>query len=137
MKIKKAQSAAEFMIIIGAVMLFFISFMGIIQKNISLKADEERGFKTLEIALAAQNELDIAAAAIDGYRREFTLPANIVNLEYNITLINNDTIYIFTSNGRHALSLPGQNTTGNFNQTGNFNVIRKENSIIYLNSDPP
>jgi hypothetical protein len=132
--LKKAQSSAELIVIISAVMFIFIVFLGIIQQNISIKTIEKRNLEVEEIALTAQNELNIAAKATDGYRREFTLPAKIANLNYNLTLVNNNTIYIFTEDNRHALSLPGQNVSGSFSIPGTTNIIEKRNGIIHLNS---
>lgn len=119
------------MILVGAVLVFFLAMMFIFQQNLSDKAIEKRNFIINELALTVQNELNIAAKATDGYTRHFTLPGKIQGLDYNITLID-DWIHISTLNGEHALSLPGQNTTGQF-IIGANNTIRKIDSIIYLN----
>ncbi len=83
---KKSQSAIEFMTLIGAVMLFFIIFLGAIQLQNTDKINEQRNERLKEIALAVQDEIALASTASNGYQRTFTLPNDILNIPYNITI---------------------------------------------------
>ncbi|MBU0761267.1 MAG: hypothetical protein KJ600_03435 [Nanoarchaeota archaeon] len=130
MKKNKAQSAIEFLILVGAVFFFVVTLTGIFQQNISEKTIEKRNFEIQELALAAQNELNIAAKATDGYRREFYLQEKVAGIDYEINLIGSF-VYFNTSDGRHTIGIPGQNATGNF--VKGTNVIEKQNGIIILN----
>jgi hypothetical protein len=127
----RAQSSTEFFILIGAFMFMFIVILGVIQENIAQKAIEKRTLEVQELALTAQNELNIAARATDGYSRQFILPQTIVNIDYNLTLVDNNTIYLTTIDGKNALALPGQAVVGDF--VKGANTIRKSGGIIYLN----
>ncbi|MFH1289824.1 MAG: hypothetical protein ABIH92_00270 [Nanoarchaeota archaeon] len=130
MDCKRAQTAIELVLITISVLFFIVALSASFQQKIALKTIEKRNFVMQEIALAAQNELNIAAKSSDGYRREFDLPPKIINLDYSIDLVDRF-IYISTTDGKHAMGLPAQNATGNF--VIGTNIIRKENGIIFLN----
>lgn len=127
---KKSQTPTEFVILLGFVLLFFIVFFVIIQGNISDKIKEKQALAVKEIALTAQNEINLALEVSDGYYREFKLPENANGQDYNITIIEN-IIYIKTSDNKHAMILPVINVTGNI--TKGMNTIKKENGEVKLN----
>ena len=127
----KAQSAIEFMIITGAMLLFFVSMLLVFQQNLSLKAKEKRQFEVQEIVLKVQNEINLAAASTDGYYRNFTIPEKIINVDYSIST-DEGAVYIITDDGKHAMALPIPSVAGNGIRKGS-NIIQKQNSIIYLN----
>jgi len=126
----KAQSAIEFIILVGAVFFFFIAFLFAIQLNIVDKTRENKNLITQELALTVQDEINLAVESSDGYYREFTIPEKLVNLDYEIN-ITAGTVYVRTVNGEYALALPVANVTGDV-QKGT-NVIRRENGVVYLN----
>lgn len=126
----KAQSAIEFIILIGAVLFIFISLSLVFQQNLQEKNYEKRNQEIFNIAKSVQQEIDIASLAADGYQRTFELPNKIINADYNITITSNF-VYIYTLDAKHALSLPVKNVTGQI-QIGN-NVIKKTNNIVLLN----
>jgi len=126
---KKAQSAIEFLILIGAMLFFFISMLAVFQQDLALKAKEKRTLEVQEIALTVQNEINIAAEATDGYQRQFTIPQTILNLGYEITLTEG-VVYIKTDDGKHAMALPIPEVTGQI-QKGT-NTIQKQNSEILI-----
>ena len=128
---KKAQSAIEFIILVGAVMFFFVAFMIAIQGNIGQKLIENRNFAIQEVALNVQNELNLAAKASDGYVREFEVPLKAAGLDYDI-VINEDVVYINSTSGKYAAAFPVAVVTGNL-QKGT-NIIKKENGEVLLNS---
>ncbi len=127
---KRAQSAMEFSLLIGVILFIFLSFLFVFQQDVARKSIEKRNMAFEELALTVQNELNIAAKATDGYRREFIIPNKVLGVDYSITLISNS-IYLNSTNGKHAMSFPGQNVTGIL--TKGTNVITKINSTIYLN----
>lgn len=127
---RKAQSAIEFVILVGAMLFIFITFLFVFQQKTAERSYERRNFAIQELALNVQNELSIAACATDGYQREFEVPSKILGMEYDITLIANS-VYINTTDGRHAMALPVQNVSGSIQKGGNF--IRKENGEVLLN----
>lgn len=130
LKKKKSQSAIEFIIIVGAVLVVFITTMGIFQKNINDKEIEKRAFKFQELAQNVQTEINLAAKATSGYQRTFTLPDKVEGMDYQIQLVA-ESVYINSSNGEYALSLPAFNVTGKIQKGAN--TIKKINDEIRLN----
>ncbi len=128
---KRGQSAIEFIILIGAVTLFFLGFLLAIQHSLADEIERNIDFSAKEIALNVQNEISIASSAIDGYWRNFSIPLRLVNSKYQINIIDGSFVYIRTDDGRHALSLPVANVTGDLQKGGN--TIEKVNSTVYLN----
>ena len=126
----KAQSAIELMILVGTVMIIFISFLFIFQSNLSQKTIENKNKEAFELVTTIKNEIDIAASTTDGYSRTFRIPEKIFGQDYNIS-VQEKIIYFQTSDKKIALSLPTQNVTGLL-QKGN-NLIRKVNGEILLN----
>lgn len=127
---KKAQSAIEFMLIIGAVLFFILILIGIFQQEVAKKGIEKRNEVITELTLTIQNELNIAAKSSDGYTRQFEIPNTIAGKDYSIGIYSNF-LYINTTDGQHSMGLPTQNVTGNLIKGSN--VIRKINATIFLN----
>ena len=130
---KKAQSAIEFMILVGAVILFFISFLFVIQGNLTDKFREEYNVAIYDIASIVQDELNLARNSADGYLREFVLPERVISLEYSIIIVD-DSVYINTIDNQYTVSLPVPVIAGGV-QKG-INVGRKDNGVIYFNVEP-
>jgi len=128
-KSKKAQSAIEFLILVGAMLLIFLSILLVFQKNLTVKSSEQRIIEVQELAISLQNELDIAAGATDGYSRSFQLPIKVIGQNYNIS-IQSGLVYIQTADDIF-LALSAQNVTGQ--PTQGTNTIRKVNGEILLN----
>lgn len=127
---KKSQSSLEFIILIGAMLLFFIALSSTFQQNIAEKTKAKRNLEIQDLALAVQDEINLASSSTDGYERTFVIPEKLINLEYNITLTQKF-VYIVTENEKHAMALPIQNVTGQI-QKGS-NIIRKQNGIVLMN----
>ncbi len=127
---KKSQSAIEFVVLVSGVFFFIIALSAVFQQKISQKTNENRDIEILDLALAMQNELNIAARASDGYSRQFNIPQKIIGIDYGIALVGNS-IYLNTTDGKHAMLLEAQNTTGQF--VKGTNIIRKVNGEIFLN----
>ena len=128
---KKAQSAIEFVILVGAMLFFFLAFLFAIQGNIADKVKENKNLVTKEIALTVQNEINLASESSDGYYREFEIPNNILGTDYDIT-VTEGLVYVRTIDGKHAIALPVPEVIGDVSQ--GTNVIRKEEGAVYLNS---
>ncbi|HIG52003.1 hypothetical protein CXT76_01280 [Candidatus Parvarchaeota archaeon] len=104
MILKKAQSAIEFVIIVGAVAVFVIIFLGVINANISEKTRENRDLVMQEIAFAVQDEINLAFRASEGYSRQFELPSDLLGLEYKLR-VKEGSIYVRSTNEKHAMAL--------------------------------
>ena len=109
MKRKKSQSAVEFIILVGIVILFFTIFFVAINENQSDELKQKQTTHVNEIAFTVQEEIDLAFNAQNGYNREFEIPEKIKGQDYNIEITENS-IYVQNSRGKfepsilHALS---------------------------------
>ena len=127
---KKAQSAIEFIILVGAVFFFFIIFVLALQYNISDRTRENKNLAIREIALAVQDEINLASESTDGYLREFRIPEKVINLDYEIN-VTEGVVYVRTVDGKYAVSYPTPDVFGDV-QKGT-NTIRKIDGEVYLN----
>jgi len=127
---KKAQSAIEFVILVGFVLSMFTIFFLIIQENVSYKISERRDLEIKEIALTVRDEIDLASSSAEGYSRNFSLPEKISGKDYEIN-VNESAVSAITIDGKHAISYTVQNITGNLKKINN--TIKKEDGIVKLN----
>ncbi len=127
------QSAIEFFILVGVLFFIFMIFLLIFQSNLSDKTYERQDTMIKETALTIQNELSLAAEASNGYLRTFELPLKILGSDYQAN-ITSGFVYVRTTDGTHAISLPVQNVTGDLSIP--TNRIIKLNETIYLNINP-
>ncbi len=128
---KKAQSAIEFVILVGTVTFFFITFLFAIQLNISERTKENKNLALQELALSVQDEINLAMESTDGYYREFEIPEKVINTDYDISA-SGGFVYLRTIDGKYGISFPVTNVTGEVKK--GTNVIRKEGGIICLNA---
>ena len=86
MRYKKSQISLEFMLLIGFLLLVFVTFLAIIQYRM-VEAIKEKELELLqEVANFARNEINLAATVEDGYYRLFTLPNSVSGKQYTIEL---------------------------------------------------
>ncbi len=128
MKSKKAQTAIEFVVIFGMVLLFFIAFFAVIQSNIEEKNQEKKRIIAQNIGLGVQDEINLAAGSSEGYYREFYIPKNIIGYEYEISIEEN---FILISGDKLAMSFKIPLITGSIKKE--INIIQKKEGIVYLN----
>ena len=130
MEKKKAQSTAEFLILIGGVVFFFLVFLLAVQVNITDKTRENKNLVLQDIARSVQDEINLATDSSDGYYRNFTVPDKLINSDYQIN-VQEDFVYVRTTDNKYAIALPVANVTGDV-QKGS-NIIRKKNGKVFLN----
>ena len=130
---KEAQSAIEFVILIGFILLFFTMFFLAIQENMSDKIREKQNLALKEVVLTVQDEINLAFKSSDGYSRKFKLPEKIGNQDYDINIIEG-MVYVRTKNEKYAMALPIVTVEGEINKGSND--ILKEKGMVYLNVLP-
>ena len=130
-KTKRSQSSLEFIILIGAMLFFFLLFAFAIQLNIADKTKEKRALILKDTASIVQDEINLAYASSDGYSRQFSLPLTIISKNYTIQIIGNF-VYAKTGDNKQSISLTVQNVTGQ--PSPGQNAIRKTDGKVYLNS---
>ena len=127
---KKGQTAVEFIILIAFVLFVFTAFFILVQSNMSDKINENQVRQIKELALAVQDEINLASDSTEGYYRTFKIPEKIGNTEYTLN-ITEGFVYVRTSNEKNAIALPVREITGNILKGDNS--IRKNGGIVYLN----
>lgn len=126
----KAQSAIEFLLLVGVVLFLTLGFMSVFQKDVARKGAEKREFEMQELMRSVQNEINIAAGSADGYIREFEIPDRIVGKEYSIGIYDGY-VYLNTTDGMHAMAVPTHNVTGQLRKGAN--LIRTINNSVFVN----
>jgi hypothetical protein len=102
---KRAQSAMEFVMITGAVMFFFVSFISLIHVSIEKKNYEKKDIALMIEAEYLADEIALAHEAGAGYERNFTLPQTVLGSLYSIEILENSSIYVHTLDMKHAMSI--------------------------------
>ncbi len=131
--ILKGQSSLEFFVLAGVAVFFFLIFSLAVQMNIGEKTVERTNLEVKELASSVQDEINLAAGASDGYRREFYIPEKVANKDYQINIVD-DSVYVRTDDGKFALSLPVSEVIGDVLEGNNF--ITKINGKVYINTLP-
>ncbi len=127
---KRSQTAIEFLILTGVIILFFSLFFISLNESMGDKIRERKNFEIKKIATSVQDEINLALKSSDGYSRQFKVPYDINGEEYDINTTGG-MVYVRTLDNRQtiAISIPtmaGQIIKGN-------NLIKKEGGQIYLN----
>ncbi len=129
-KLKKAQSAIEFVMLTSAIIFFFTLFFVILNENISDKVRKRYNLAVEEIAVTVQDEINLASKSSEGYSREFKIPEDINGKAYDINLTSG-MVYVITYDNKQAAALPVLSVIGNI--TKGTNLIKKEGGRVYLN----
>jgi hypothetical protein len=126
----KGQSAIEFVIIVTAVLFLFVGFLYFVYGKISESKYESISAQVNEVALTVQDEINLASNSPDGYFRTFFIPLNIAGNDYQINILENS-VYVRTDDGRHAVALPVSYVVGDVYQ--GTNSLYKLNDTVFLN----
>lgn len=131
MKSKRAQSAIEFIIILGFLMVGFTVFFLIIEKDRIAKTSELQNAQIKEIGLNLKSEIDLAFESSDGYVREFELPKYTYGDNYTIRVVEN-LVLVASSDLRHSVSYSVSPVTGDIKRVG-INIVKKVDGEVLLN----
>ena len=127
---KHSQTSIEFIILVGFVLFFLTLFLIAVQENTSYKTHQRKNQQVKELILGIQDEINLASEASEGYYREFNVPNQVAGMDYQVGIAE-DFLYIKTTDGRFAISLPVPSVVGDILKGDNF--IKKENGAVYLN----
>lgn len=128
---RRAQSSVEFMILVGFVLMFFIAFLFSLAIASSDRLVERQRLAIQQIAQTVQEEVAFAHSTVDGYERTFVLPLQIVNLDYELDVVDS-LLYVHAIEGQQALAVSIKNVTGTF--VPGSNTLRRSNGTVYANS---
>ncbi|MFC1697663.1 hypothetical protein ACFL1H_04995 [Nanoarchaeota archaeon] len=90
----KGQSAVEFLMLLGFLMIFFLVLFGFLNQRMSIASYENKYIRLDNIGDYIRNEFEIASFALDGYEREFSLPGNLEGYDYNANVYVTDIGYL-------------------------------------------
>lgn len=107
--------------------LVYMPFFWMQQMDIETEKEYMVGEK---LAISVKKEIDSAVMFGSGYRRNFTLPEQIVSYNY-VIIIENKTLSLRWKDKATEETLIAHNITGN-PQPG-FNTIRNNNDVVYIN----
>lgn len=128
-ELKKSQVMAEFILFIGIGLAVTIIFVAALGQNQNLKKVRDF-FIVNDVALQIQDEIGITSDLEDGYTRQFTLPTNILNKDYNIN-ISNYSLIVWTNTSLYSARILNVTITGKMNK--GLNTIKKTNGVVYVN----
>ncbi len=127
---KKGQVAIELLILITFLLFLFTIFFLSINENLSEKINARKNLAIKEIAIAIQDEINLASTSSDDYKRIFEIPTTVQGQDYQVNIQDN-LVSVKTEDHKHAIALPVKNITGNI--TKGENTISKTNGVITLN----
>ena len=125
---KKAQSAIEIMIILGAIVVFFALFLAVLAGDFSDSYKRKESLMLKEIALQVQTEVNLASKSSEGYSRTFKLPTSLNGKNYSINITDSR---VFVRTQENAITISLETTSGEISK--GENTIRKSNGKIYIN----
>jgi uncharacterized protein (UPF0333 family) len=126
----RGQSSIEFVLLVTAVLFFFVIFLFVVNTRIAEAQQEANRQELYSIGEYLVEELTLATISTSGYIRTFYLPPTINSLDYTISIVDGS-VYIRTDDGKHAASFSspavvGQPLIGN-------NQIKNIHGVVYLN----
>ena len=124
----KAQFTLEFVFAIGVGMIVSMLIIVAVSGQFEDIRRDKNVFLINDLAKSIRYEVFIAAESSDGYSRTFTVPYNLSETSYVVS-INSTSVIVHTTEYESVLKVPS--VTGNINK--GTNTIRKEGGIIYLN----
>ena len=128
MKARKAQSAFEFLLLVGVAFVMAIVFLIGSLSDIKDLSEKKEYFLVREQADRIWQEISLAVQVEDGYRRSFTIPEQLENREYGI-LMSNNTLILTSEHVTYILRIPG--VGGNI--TKGVNNITREEGMVRIN----
>lgn len=128
-KMRKSQSAIEFVILASFMLLVILGFFALTSSRV-LEAKEEGNKKIAEnIADLVYREIETAKSVNNGYIRVFTVPKTVNGAAYTINLTDNREL-IVTYLGYEYIRFVPSNVSGNLS-VGSVE-IKKLDDVIYL-----
>lgn len=125
---KNAQSAFEFLLLVGVVFFAMVILVAAFYSNIAKLRGERDFFVAKDTAFIIQNELVLANQVEDGYSRSFFLPERLDGQQYSLTTSNNS-LTITTQKASYSVRIPQVEGT----IAKGMNNITKTNNVVSLN----
>ena len=124
----RAQGAIELLVLWAFAIMFFIIIMFAVNDNIYSQNQKEDLLNIDNLATTTSQEFMLAAAASEGYQRNFNIPQTMYGRNYTIATNDN---FLMIQLGKEAASYPIPQINGTIKKGAN--ILRKANGQIYLN----
>jgi hypothetical protein len=125
----KAQTGIEFLIIASIAFLILSTFFILINAGVEDKNKEKETLLVRNLALSVVDEVNIAFESSNGYTRYFNIPETIIGKDFEISVVNNKSVYVVTDDNSVSMSI--KQISGDVRKGDN--KIQKLNETIYLN----
>ena len=119
--------ALEFVLLLGFLIIMMTVIIILVFQVNREKVEEKIDIKMRDFAITVQNEIIYASEMNLGYNREFTLPDEVENTAYNISILGNNQIYLIYNNRSYYYKIPEVN--GDL-RIGSNKIIKTESQII-------
>lgn len=103
---RRAQTAIEFLVLLGFMLLVFTAFFAVMHERSSIILEQNRYGELIAIGEVIQDEAVIASRVHNGYRRVFDLPRAVQGEPYTVKLDDSTEIVIKTAEQEYILFLP-------------------------------
>jgi uncharacterized protein (UPF0333 family) len=140
MRLKKAQTSMEFVILTGFMLLAFLIFYVVIQSKLVEANQNSIDVAAKQVEIIVVNELKVAESVTDGYYREFELPQRINGINYSVAIVPGPSSgprdipeIVITYNGRERVYFISQVYISELSKIGKgLNNISKINGVILV-----
>lgn len=85
---RRAQTAVEFLVLVGFMLFVFTAFFLVIQERSASFKQQQYYSEISFVSDLLVQEVRLAQLVRSGYRREFSMPSNAVGDEYVVTLVD-------------------------------------------------
>ncbi|RLE43527.1 hypothetical protein DRJ48_00715 [Candidatus Woesearchaeota archaeon] len=124
----KTQMALEFVIIVALILVITLIFVATVYLE-TKSVNSKRLFLGLQdLGESVQSEILLAATSKSGYSRSFTLPSEVADTSYNISIQSNQLIL---TSGEYEVSFSIPSVVGGINKGSNR--IANRGGVVYLN----
>lgn len=86
-KMRKAQTSLEFVVLTGFMILAFLTFYIVIESKLLVANRDTVDMAVKQVENLVVNEIKVAESVTDGYYREFELPQRVNGIDYTVSII--------------------------------------------------
>jgi hypothetical protein len=124
---RKSQIAIEFVIFMGAGLVFLIGFVIAITALGADKVDEKAYYKLNDFGASIQSEIILASEVNEGYTRTIFIPRSVEGIPFTM---NNTNSHLFVHYKKEQLHYAIPNTLGMLQQ--GYNTLRNNNGTVVI-----
>ena len=124
----KTQMALEFVIIVALILVIILIFVATVYLETKSVSSKRLFLGLQDLGEYVHSEIVLAASSKSGYARNFTLPTEVADVDYNISIQSNQLIL---TSGEYEVSFSIPRVVGNLSKGSNR--ITNIGGVVYLN----